>query len=768
MEKPITLTVTSAQTRAEIRDTITAGDSDAYPLSIIFSDLTAITGTVRFRFVRGDDYWDRDATVAGNVASLMLEPAFYAATGTELWVSFEDANLYTPLHVYFRDIRVPSGNVEAATSQTYPEWVAEVAEAEADRVEAESARYDAEVLRMGAESDRADAEVLRKSAESDRVTAEANRAVWEEFDPLDVYSVGNKVYYLGSSYIMHTASGVAGTLPTDTDYWAIIVQKGDAGEMTIGTVTTLAPGEPATVTNSGTSTDAVLNLGIPAGYDGSEVPIDDASTAADRVLSAGYIKGQLAAIDAEIDDILGYISNSSLVHYIVWDTVLSQCTRGGASAGVTTTTTNFGHFGSVNANYLNPFDQFYPWSGRKLCNVDIATYRSVYASHGNLLDCVVAWEGDPDFELDGSNGFVGVYTPEFWGLVKLLKDGTKWFIGASPVPISGWTHYEETIGGRWFGVADGAGITSKPGLAVVNETMAAIHARATAYDMTLDDIYTWSADTMLMAIEYATLNSQTAIGNGADTVYVQGVRPYIDESGVNRVVMTDAQSANFRTGVMIGIGTSDGGYQVARRIVTSVGDYVPDSTYAIVNFDGVPVNIATTQYVSAHGTSNMLDSDILSTSGYIGTNSKCNAYYRGRVAHANYWRYCLGAYRQTGDGGIWIAGDRDAAAAADALSTGAHADTGFVLPETSDFIASLHQMASGLYPFAKTSGGSGGSANPIGDYTYVPSLATGNTVLRVGGAAAFGGACGRFAGYWSNSSADSYWYISGLPFLKTP
>lgn len=485
-------------------------------------------------------------------------------------------------------------------------------------------------------------------------------------------------------------------------------------------------------------------------------------------VTGGTLGAKLSAIDADIDDLLGYIENTGLVHYIVWDTALSQCARGGVSAGITTTTTNFGHFGSVNANYLNPFDQFYPWSGRKLCNVDIATYRSVYASHGNLLDCVAAWEGDPDFELDGSNGFVGVYTPEFWGLVKLLKDGTKWFIGVSPVPITGWTHYEESIGARWFGVADGAGITSKPGLAVVNETMADIHARATAYDMTLDDIYTWSADTMLMAVEYATLNSQTAIGNGADDVYVQGIRPYIDESGVTRVVMTDAQSANFRTGVMIDIGTSDGGYQVARRIVTSVEDYVPDSAYAMVNFDGAPVDIVTTQYVSAHGTSNMLDSDILSTSGYIGTNSKCNAYYRGRVAHANYWRYCLGAYRKTGDGGIWIAGSRDAAAAADALNTGVHADTGFVLPGTSDYLASLHQMASGLYPFAKTTGGSGGSANPVGDYAYVPSLATDNTVLRVGGAASAGVLCGRFCGRWNNSSAASDWSVSGLPFLKTP
>ena len=54
--------------------------------------------------------------------------------------------------------------------------------------------------------------------------------------------------------------------------------KGDTGEMTIGTVTTLAPrANRQPVENIGTSTDAVLNIGIPAGYDGSAVPVDDAS-----------------------------------------------------------------------------------------------------------------------------------------------------------------------------------------------------------------------------------------------------------------------------------------------------------------------------------------------------------------------------------------------------------------------------------------------------------------------------------------------------------
>ena len=50
MDKPILLTVLSTDTLVDIRDTITAGDSDAYPLSITFSDLTAITGNGAFPF----------------------------------------------------------------------------------------------------------------------------------------------------------------------------------------------------------------------------------------------------------------------------------------------------------------------------------------------------------------------------------------------------------------------------------------------------------------------------------------------------------------------------------------------------------------------------------------------------------------------------------------------------------------------------------------------------------------------------------------------
>ena len=46
--------------------------------------------------------------------------------------------------------------------------------------------------------------------------------------------------------------------------------QGDSGTITIGTVTTLAPGSSVTVTNVGTAENAILNIGIPAGHDGTD------------------------------------------------------------------------------------------------------------------------------------------------------------------------------------------------------------------------------------------------------------------------------------------------------------------------------------------------------------------------------------------------------------------------------------------------------------------------------------------------------------------
>lgn len=81
------------------------------------------------------------------------------------------------------------------------------------------------------------------------------------------YLENEGVTYNGSLWRLNAATSPAGTIPS-TPNWQLVIQKGDkgdTGEMTVGTVTTVVNGQPATVTNVGTTTDAILNFQIPAG-----------------------------------------------------------------------------------------------------------------------------------------------------------------------------------------------------------------------------------------------------------------------------------------------------------------------------------------------------------------------------------------------------------------------------------------------------------------------------------------------------------------------
>ena len=100
--------------------------------------------------------------------------------------------------------------------------------AEASRVSVEENRVSAEELRVIAEASRVLAELGRGTAEDARVLSEAARAIWESYNGATDYVIGNKVYYLGSSYICIAES--TGNLPTNPTYWQIIVAKGETVE----------------------------------------------------------------------------------------------------------------------------------------------------------------------------------------------------------------------------------------------------------------------------------------------------------------------------------------------------------------------------------------------------------------------------------------------------------------------------------------------------------------------------------------------------------
>lgn len=90
------------------------------------------------------------------------------------------------------------------------------------------------------------------------------------------YAVNDTVTYDGSTYLA-LAAGSGPEPDISPASWTVMAQAGGAGPtgsagaaatVTVGTVTTLAAGSQATVTNSGTSSAAVLNFGIPQGAQG--------------------------------------------------------------------------------------------------------------------------------------------------------------------------------------------------------------------------------------------------------------------------------------------------------------------------------------------------------------------------------------------------------------------------------------------------------------------------------------------------------------------
>ena len=370
-----------------------------------------------------------------------------------------------------------------------------------------------------------------------------------------VYKKYKVVSANGGSYMYINPTPAAGVPVSSTSHWQQIAEKGlkgDAFEYEDFTSEQLA----GLVGNGIKSILRTSGDGTPGTTDTYTITFDDDSTTTFPV----YNGADAPAL-------------SGVKQYIIrWDKVNSQCTRMGDAAAITTTITNFCHRGAVNPSYSNPFDSLYPWKYRKLCKVNRAAYAALDPG-SPIADAVTMWEGEPGFALDGTGDFDGVYTPEFWG--RVWEDATYVYAGVADGPIPGWIHYEATIGGRYFGALDGNGkITSIGNSFPHRAQMSAMHTNVTAQGMTLDDIWTWSADTLLMAVEYATLNSEIAIGKGVDGLYRQSAEKVGENASIGATVLKlpNAFVAACVPGALIGFGTSDGGEQTGVTRFISFAD----------------------------------------------------------------------------------------------------------------------------------------------------------------------------------------------------
>lgn len=516
--------------------------------------------------------------------------------------------------------------------------------------------------------------------------------------------------------------------------------------------------------------------GCTRGFNGTTAKGWASGTAVQRAFTAydhDAFKANIEDVDARVQTLELY--KDANVYGVLWDGVNASCKRLYNAFGITTDTTHFAHRGSVDAQYANPFDSIYPWSDRRLCNVDLTAYQAL-APGADVKDCIAAWFGDPDFAWDGSNGPVMVYTPEFWTHLAETEEGIIFAIAGAAV--DGWTHVEEYIGGRWFCADDDAGgITSKPGMPKLNTSMNSLHNKAKAKGMTLDNIYTWAADSILQVVEYASMNTQNNVGKGDSSSFCRSGTDLctVAQTAENSVIVSNTTAAIFasRIGCILDIGRSIGSDNVGRRVLVSVDSIVGDDANKKLTFSGAVLTTAVGNFVSAHGIINTEDSDLGEASGYLGTNGYCHAYYRGAISHAGRWRYVLGAYRQENTGHIWIAPTRATCDDYDYLNTGSHQDTGFVLPQASGgaacsgYIKKLYHLPEiPLAPFPEERGGS--SDKPVCDLVNIPNIAHVSSSLLTGGSADLDLICGRFCTNWAGIPSNGGWYYSGVPFLKTP
>ena len=306
---------------------------------------------------------------------------------------------------------------------------------------------------------------------------------------------------------------------------------------------------------------------------------------------------------------------------LITDNTLPTWTRIADAEGLTANATKNG------TKVANDFDNLYPWSHIRKCNVDAATGQ------------VLAYYGETGFQADGSNGEVMVKIPEFWWKRERLPDefgnvyeyiyiadyaragykkSEEFFVGA--YMISTETTPEETI------VAHSrSGVVPKYNTTKANFRT---YAKALGDGWQLMD-YHYFLLQMLYLVEYAHYNSQSMIGNGI--VAFNTAKALIAENNVNRIIVSSAGTGLW-VGKTICIGATDAWNSsvAADREITSIEDYNDGQvTGKAIHFDGDPVNIAVNNVIWGSAQKNGENDSLGNASGCLINDSYHSVNYRG-------------------------------------------------------------------------------------------------------------------------------------------
>ncbi len=302
------------------------------------------------------------------------------------------------------------------------------------------------------------------------------------------------------------------------------------------------------------------------------------------------------------------------------DNTIASWTRIGDAEGLKANATKNG------SEVANDFDNCYPWSDIRRCNVDPVTGQ------------VLAYYGETGYKADGSNGEVMVKIPEFWWKRERVPDefGNVYeYIYIADYARAGYKKSEEFfVGAYLLSTTDEEGtIVAHSRSGVVpryNTTKANFrnYAKNTGEGFCLLD-YHYFLLQMLYLVEYAHFNSQNMLGNGM--IAFSTAKALIAENNVNRIIVSSVGTGLW-VGKTVCIGATDAWNSsvAANREITRIDDYNDGQiTGKAIYFDGDPVNIVVNNVIwgSAQKTGG---NDLLgNASGSINNNSYHPVNYRG-------------------------------------------------------------------------------------------------------------------------------------------
>ncbi|PYG90131.1 hypothetical protein LY28_00011 [Ruminiclostridium sufflavum DSM 19573] len=204
---------------------------------------------------------------------------------------------------------------------------------------------------LNSESGREVAETQREVNEVNRQLRYANTKHYGEYNPITVYHTNNIVSYFGSSYMLKentdgTILESQGYAPPEypqeeNDRWKLVGKKGDKGDtgavpnIQIGTVTTLQPGNTATVSRHSGSpdTEPIFDFGIPKGIDGtgagdmtkSVYDTDNSGIVDDAERLGGQLPGyyakanDLSVLNATVINRVPFKTTNNIAYYVRTD-----------------------------------------------------------------------------------------------------------------------------------------------------------------------------------------------------------------------------------------------------------------------------------------------------------------------------------------------------------------------------------------------------------------------------------------------------------------